>query len=133
MREEDLSSEIERLRRQVADLQDIQARLVRTEQALRDSEDRFRSLLGDSYLAYQSLDQSGCYIDCNKQLCRLIGYSREELLGRRFDEYWESGSKHLFRTTFGGFKKSGAVQTELQLVHEGRFISRDIGFRGNSI
>ncbi len=114
----ELLGEIRRLRRRVGQLEGVQAQLAKTERALQESEERFRSLFEESPVAYQSLDESGRYVDCNGQLCKLLGYSRDELLGKRFDEYWHADSKHLFSTMFGEFKDSRSVRTELRLVRK---------------
>ncbi len=118
MDRKNVPAEIENLRRRVRELEGVQVRLAKTERALRESEDRFRSLFHRSSIAYQSLDESGCYVDCNEHLCRLLGYSREELLGRRFDEFWDEKTKHLFPAKFGHFRNWGSIRGELQLVHK---------------
>ncbi|MFH1117690.1 MAG: PAS domain S-box protein, partial [Pseudomonadota bacterium] len=112
------ADDLEDRRRLVEELEDVRVRLARTEQALRESENRFRSLFEGSSIAYQSLDESGCYVDCNGHLSRLLGYSREELLGRRFDEFWDEQSKPFFPAKFSEFRKLGHVRGELQLVHK---------------
>lgn len=56
------------------------------EQAQRDELERlalFNSLASDSL----ALSENGLLIDCNDNLCRLIGYSREELIGQRADTF----------------------------------------------
>ncbi|MEW6348455.1 MAG: PAS domain S-box protein [Thermodesulfobacteriota bacterium] len=114
----DLVDEVENLRRRTAELDDIRNRLAATEQALRESEARFRSLFEESPLAYQSLNEFGCYEDCNDELCRLLGCPKDEILGKSFDEFWTPARKHLFRTRFDGFKGSGSVKAEVQLVRK---------------
>ncbi len=52
----------------------------RAEEALRESEQRFRQLFEQSVDAIFVHDEKGCFVDCNSQACRLLGYSREELL-----------------------------------------------------
>jgi PAS domain S-box-containing protein len=55
---------------------------------LRDSEDRFRSLLEDSHLAF-ALWQDSHFIYVNPALASLLGYDRpEQVIGRRIDEYF---------------------------------------------
>ncbi len=51
-----------------------------TEQALKESERRFRQLFEQSVEALFVHDASGRFVDCNSQACRLLGYSREEML-----------------------------------------------------
>ena len=52
----------------------------RTERALRESEQRFRQLFEQSVDAIFVHDEMGRFVDCNSQACRLLGYTREELL-----------------------------------------------------
>ncbi|HMK43391.1 MAG TPA: PAS domain S-box protein, partial [Dissulfurispiraceae bacterium] len=56
----------------------------RAEDALRESEGRFRALFEHSPVAYQSLDEDGRFIDVNPMLRELLGYSRDELIGKSF-------------------------------------------------
>jgi PAS domain S-box-containing protein len=86
------------------------------EVALRESEARFRNLFENSPVAYQSLDAEGRYIDVNDELCHLLGYTREELLGRQFGECWPPEKQPLFSKKFAGFKANGFAQAELCLV-----------------
>ncbi|MFP4394230.1 MAG: PAS domain S-box protein [Anaerolineales bacterium] len=90
----------------------------RAEIALRESESRFRSLFENSPIAYQSLNEAGQYIDVNPRLCELLGYSRDELLGKVFGEFWSERTQHRFPEAFEGFKCSGAVSGELELVRK---------------
>jgi PAS domain S-box-containing protein len=52
----------------------------RTENALRESEERFRSLVEQAADAIFVHDLQGCFVDVNQSACRSVGYTREELL-----------------------------------------------------
>jgi len=70
----------------IGTLRDITER-VRTEQALRDSESKFRSIFDLSPQAITLTDlDTGSFIDVNAKLCELSKYTREELLGRTTTE-----------------------------------------------
>jgi PAS domain S-box-containing protein len=52
----------------------------RAEEALRESEERFRTLVEQAADAFFIHDDEGNFIDVNRQACESLGYSREELL-----------------------------------------------------
>src|SRR5262249_50832880 len=54
----------------------------RVEGALRDSEERYRRLYDDAPLGYHEVDAEGRVVNINRAECELLGYSREELIGR---------------------------------------------------
>ena len=71
-----------------------------------------------SPVAYQSLDEQGRYIYANDQLCRLLGYTLEELKGKSFGDFWSPETRAMFPDKFAAFKKNVNVQAELQLVRK---------------
>jgi PAS domain S-box-containing protein len=70
---------------EIAVFDDISAR-KRAEAALRESEERFRQTfeLAASGMAHVTLD--GHFLRVNRSLCRILGYAREELIGRSVKE-----------------------------------------------
>lgn len=89
-----------------------------SQKLLVESEERFRSLFEHSPVAYQSLDKSGCLIDVNDRLCVLLGYSREELLGRSFGELWSQESAPNFPLIFNRFVEQGSTAGEIDLIRK---------------
>jgi PAS domain S-box-containing protein len=87
----------------------------RAEEALWESEARFRSLFEEVPIAYQSLDIEGRYLDANKGLCTLLGYSPDELLGKPFDDFWSPDLRQFFQDEFGSLMKSGGETKHLRL------------------
>jgi PAS domain S-box-containing protein len=88
------------------------------EEELLRSETRFRELFENTPVAYQSLDEHGRFIDLNQELERLVGYSRDELIGRSFADLWPEESRNLFEDKFYGFKKRGEISCDLDLVRK---------------
>ena len=66
----------------------------RMEEALRKSEERFRTVLDEMEDSYFELDIAGNFTFVNDALCRTMGYSREEILGKNYrmltaEDDWE--------------------------------------------
>jgi PAS domain S-box-containing protein len=59
----------------------------RAEQALKESEERYRSIFSNIEDAYFEVDLAGNLTFFNDALCRLYGYSPEELRGMSYKEY----------------------------------------------
>ncbi len=86
---------------------------------LESSENRFRSLFENNPVPYQSLDINGNFIDLNEPLSQLLGYPREELLGRNFSEFWTPETRDQFEDKFCYLKKEGWVDNvEINLLRE---------------
>lgn len=68
---------------------------VKAEEALRKSEERYRTLLEEMDEAYYEVDLRGNFTFVNDALCRLLGYTREEAVGLNYRAYtpqedWEN-------------------------------------------
>ena len=57
------------------------------ESALRSSEDRFRRLYDEAPVGYHEIDTEGRIVSINKTECEMLGYTREELLGRQVFDF----------------------------------------------
>lgn len=82
----------------------------RQEQELRQSEDRFRTLYNNAPLPFQTLDKKGNFVEVNQTWLDILGYSREEVIGRNFSEFLTSGWDVRFRKTFPKLKAWGEVR-----------------------
>jgi len=65
---------------------DVTERL-QTEEALKRSEGRYRTILEDMQEAYFEVDLAGNYTLFNDAICRQLGYSREDLMGMNYRTY----------------------------------------------
>jgi PAS domain S-box-containing protein len=77
IRTADLAKANEELKREIAHRRDA-------EEALRESEERFRTLFEFAPDAYYLNDLQGAFIDGNKAAEKLIGYGKAELIGKNF-------------------------------------------------
>ncbi len=83
---------------------------------LLESEQRFRSMFENSPFAYQSLDQGGTFLDVNSEWTRLTGYTRDEVIGTYFGDYWSKNSFQHCKQELSNFITRGDVNTELDLI-----------------
>ena len=67
-------------------------------------------------MPYQSLDVEGRFIDVNEELCTLLGYSRDELIGMSFGDLWSENTRESFRQRFEIFKCEREINAELLLI-----------------
>jgi PAS domain S-box-containing protein len=124
---------------------DITERL-RSEKALRSSEEKYRSILETIEDGYYEVDLEGRIIFCNPSLCRILGYTEKELLAKDYRDLCDQAYIDTIYRTFHSAlhsrrptkafdwkltRKDGSVcfvETSVSLIenHEERIV----GFRG---
>jgi len=77
--------------------------------ALHESEQSFRRFYENSPLSYQSLNSEGRFIDVNPAWVETFGYTREEVLGRKFSDLMTADSKALVAERFAILKEQGEL------------------------
>ena len=90
----------------------------RTEEALIESEERFKMLFEKAPIGYQSLDKMGYLVDVNETWLELMGYEKEEVIGKWFGNFLTPAYVEFFKLKFPRFKSSGTVQTEFEMVRK---------------
>ncbi|MFQ5739652.1 MAG: PAS domain S-box protein [Acidobacteriota bacterium] len=80
-----LLAEIRKLRDQVKSLSQAAADREQTREALRISEEVFRQIFEEGPVAMHLVSPSFHLLRVNAAMCRMLGYSREELIGRPLD------------------------------------------------
>lgn len=96
------------------------------EEALRQSEERFLDLFEKAPLGYQSLDAEGYFLMVNEAWLEMLGYEREEVLGKWFGDFLAPEFVEAFRERFPIFKSKGSIRSEFKMLHktgEQRFIT----------
>src|SRR4030042_2032224 len=58
-----------------------------TEEALKESEERYRTILEDIKEGYWETDLAGNFTSFNDAVCRLLGYPKKELTGMNYRDY----------------------------------------------
>jgi diguanylate cyclase (GGDEF)-like protein/PAS domain S-box-containing protein len=90
----------------IINLRDITERKL-AEESLRESEEKYRTILENIEDGYYEVDLSGNFTFFNDSVGRLHGYSNEELMGMNYREYTDKEySKKLFNT-FNKVYKTG--------------------------
>jgi PAS domain S-box-containing protein len=65
------------------------------EEELRDSEERFRSIVENSQVGILMLDDAYHILYLNDEQCRISGYSRDEIIGQDFRQFIDKESQRL--------------------------------------
>ncbi|MCP4639897.1 MAG: PAS domain S-box protein [bacterium] len=124
---------------------DITAR-KQTEDALRESEEKYRAILGGIEDGYYEVDLKGSLTFFNRSLSRILGYSEDELRGMSFRRYYEEDEADRVMRTFAQVLETGesvqecdwnvtrkdgtkrVIEVSASLVCDGQ--GKPMGFRG---
>ena len=100
---------------------------IRAEQALRDSEQRFRELFEGSPDAVFVEDVHGGVLDVNPAACRLHGMTREDLMGRNISELVPPGEQATTTQKFQALVDGRLAQIEgASYTRDGRIVPVEI-------
>ena len=81
----------------------------KAEDDLRRSEEKFRLLFEKAPLGYQSLDEDGIIREVNQAWLDILGYSRQEVIGRWFGDFLPPDYFERFPERFACLKGTGEV------------------------
>jgi PAS domain S-box-containing protein len=86
---------------------------------LKEIGEKFRAFYDYAPLPYQSLDQEGCFIDVNPSWLSLLGYERDEVIGKYFGSFLHKNWLSHFEKNFPEFKRRGYVHNvEFRMKHK---------------
>jgi len=105
--------------RAIETLNDVTER-VRLEWKLKESEEKYRDLYDNAPDGYYSLAGNGLIVEVNKTFLDMLGYRRDEVVGKMFiEELLTGASVETCRLKFPELKKVGKVEhLELTLVRK---------------
>ncbi len=93
----------------------------RAEERLRESEEKYRTILDSIEEGYWEVDLKGSYTFCNDALCTLTGFSREELLAKDRFRYTDPETAKKTYKIFNEIYRTGIPAN----VHEYQFTRKD--------
>ena len=89
------------------------------EKELKESEKKFYLLFENSPLPYQSLDENGFLLDISPAWLDILGYSKDEVIGKNFADFLAPGYKEHFKKNFPHFKNAGEIhEVEFEMKHK---------------
>ena len=83
-RKDQLINELVEVRRHIAELEASQTERKKAEDALRQSEEKFRSIFENANDLVVYLDKVGTVIDVNDKVEEIFGHKKNEVIGRNF-------------------------------------------------
>jgi len=88
------------------------------EEQLQKSEEKYKMLFNETPLGYQSLDIDDYLTEVNEQWAQILGYSREEVLGKWFGDFISPSYIDEFKTSLPLFKKQGYINSKFVMLHK---------------
>lgn len=85
--------ELELVRHALAALREAEEQRTRIEQAMRESESRYSALYNDTPVMLHSIDDSARLVAVNDHWLRVMGYTRDEVLGRPITDFHTAESR----------------------------------------
>jgi PAS domain S-box-containing protein len=86
---------IKELCQKIKELEKEENERKKVEEALKESEERYRSIVENSHAGILIVGEDYKFIYVNDELCRILEYSREEIIGHDFREFLDEESKQL--------------------------------------
>ncbi len=113
---DELRQELEAARRRVVELEaELDSSLKNSRQEI----ERLERLYHKTPMGYQSLDELGNFLEVNQTWLDLLGYTRNEVIGRNFSEFLTPEWRDHFRENFPRFKAVGEILgVEFELVRK---------------
>jgi PAS domain S-box-containing protein len=89
-----------------------------TEDKLRQSEEKYHDLYDNAPDMYHTLDANGIIVDCNETEAKMLGYNREEIIGKPATDFFTEESKRLHEITFPQLKETKVLNLEREFIRK---------------
>ncbi|MHA1291581.1 MAG: PAS domain-containing sensor histidine kinase [Promethearchaeota archaeon] len=86
----------------------------KAEEKLKESEEKYRSILENIKEAYFEVDLKGDFIFVNNAFCEIIGYSRDEIIGMNFSQFVDKTNKEKLFHHYNNIYLSGIEQVNFE-------------------
>jgi len=106
--------------RYVMDLFQAEARRKKSEKALRRNEEKYRTIINTTTEGYWLFDLNFKSVDLNASLCRLLGYTREEMLAKAPETLIDDSKQEAFQGALASMLSADQKVFETVLVTKNR-------------
>jgi PAS domain S-box-containing protein len=89
--------------------------LKQAEEALRESEEKYRTILHSIEEGYYEVDLAGNMTFFNDSLCKMVGYPKDELMGMNNRQYMSEETAEKFYETFSEVYRTGKAAKAIYL------------------
>lgn len=97
----------------ITDISDLKS----SQKEVLETEKRYRKMFLNAPMPYQSLDEQGNFVDVNQTFVDILGYKREDLIGKNFADILHSDWRDHFRQNFPRFKAIGEIMgVEFEMI-----------------
>lgn len=88
------------------------------EEELRISEEKYRDLYDNAPDMYHSVDRNGIIIECNETEAKMLGYKKEEIIGKPITYFMTEESKKAQAEFFPNIEKYSFIQVERDFIRK---------------
>ncbi len=85
---------------------------------LEDIDNKFTTIFQQAPNGISLLDKDAFIVDVNEMDCRLMGYSKEEMIGKHISSFFKKEYIPQFKTNYGEFMSLGLKEVEIELVRK---------------
>lgn len=90
--------------------------LIDAERKLNENETRCRFLLETMAQGFGMQDEKGLFTYVNDKVCKMVGYSRDEIIGRPFVDFMDETNKKIYQQQIANREKGLDGSYEIELI-----------------